>query len=597
MSPFHDNGHYGKGDGLRRFLALAQRPARRNLAALRHRVQTLIFAIPAYSLTLVGLTPARLLLCPGDPWPGDADNGRAILEGHFSFAGRTIRTPVSDGPPPNSAAPDPFHTLWLPLGMGPRWRAELHAFAWLRDLRVAGGDSVRHRARDLVASWIAHHQRWDRLAWRADILAARLSAWLSQYEFLSAGADAAFNNLFFKSLSRQARHLARIVPGPMADGRLIGAAKGLIYCGVCLPGGGRYLKRALRLLEKELVRQVLGDGGHFERSPSLQLSILRDLVDIRATLIAAHRDVPATLQSAIDRMAPMGQFFRHGDGGVALFDDSNEEQAWLIDMVLTRADAKGKPLASAPHSGFERLTNNRTLIIADVGAPPPPGAQSHTHAGTLSFEMSLDKERLIGNCGGPAGLDGSWRQSMRTTAAHSTLSVEDTNSTEIFEDGGDGGFLGRRPRSLVCRRKEEDGAIWIDASHDGYLGPFGLIHRRRLYLSADGEDLRGEDTLSAPKEGRAFRRKFVGRRFAVRFHLHPRVQASLVQDGAAALLRLPSGAGWQMKVSGGVLGLEESVYLGVKGEIKRAEQIVIRGNVAKEGAEVKWALTRVAGKS
>lgn len=192
-------------------MALARRPVGRNLAALRHRVRRAVFAIPAYSLTLVGLTPARLLLGPTDPWPGDADNGRAILDGDFSFAGRTIRTPVPASPPPNSPAPDPFHTLWLPLGMSRQWRAELHAFAWLRDLRVAGGDGARHRARDLVASWIAHHQRWNRLTWRADILAARLCAWLGHYEFLSAGADAAFNNLFFKSLSRQARDRKSVV--------------------------------------------------------------------------------------------------------------------------------------------------------------------------------------------------------------------------------------------------------------------------------------------------------------------------------------------------------------------------------------------------
>ena len=578
---------------VRRILALARRPARQTLGQLCYALGTLFFASPLYSPTLVGRTPTRVRLSPADPWPGDAAHGRAALAGEFTFAARTLRATPPEDLPPDSAPREAFRTVWLARDVGPAWRAELHGFSWLRDLRVAGGEAARHGARELVASWIDANPRWDRLAWRADVLANRLCAWLGHYEFLCASADADFHARFFNSLSRQARHLARVVPGGLAGARLLLGIKGLIYSGLCLPGGERRLNRGLKLLERELARQVLGDGGHIERSPSLQLSVLRDLVDIRATLIAGQRDMPAALLPAIDRMAPMLRFFRHGDGGLALLNDSNEEEAWLIDMVLTQADAKGKPLASAPHSGFERLTNNRTLVIADVGAPPPPGAEGHTHAGTLSFEMSLGKERLIVNCGAGAGSNSALRRRMRATAAHSTVTVEGTDSTEIFADGGLGGVLGRRPAAVACRREEADGAIWIDASHDGYLEPFGVVHRRRLYLSPRGDDLRGEDTLAAPNGGTLARGKLTGRKFAIRFHLHPGVKASLVREGGAALLRLPSGRGWRLRASGGELGLEDSVYLGARGEVKRTEQIVISGEFGETGAQVKWAVSQV----
>ncbi|MEE9251562.1 MAG: heparinase II/III family protein [Alphaproteobacteria bacterium] len=580
----------------RRILALARRPARQTLGKLCYALGTLIFATPAYPLTLVGRTPTRLRVSPADPWPGDAARGRAVLKGEFTFAGRTLRAAAPEAPPPAVARREAFRTLWLAVGVSPAWRAELHGFSWLRDLRVAGGETARLRARELVACWIDGHDRWHRLAWRPDVLASRLCAWLGHYEFLCADADADFHARFFHSLSRQARHLARVVPGGLADACLLLAIKGLVYSGVCLPGGERRLNRALKLLEREVARQVLGDGGHIERSPSLQLSVLRDLVDIRAALLAGQREVPAALLSAIDRMAPMLRFFRHGDGGLALLNDSNEEEAWLIDMVLTHADAKGKPLASAPHSGFERFANNRTLVIADVGAPPP-GAEDHTHAGTLSFEMSLGKERLIVNCGAGAGSNPALRRRLRATAAHSTVTVEDTDSTEIFEGGGLGGFLGRRPATVACQREEADGAVWIDASHDGYLRPFGVVHRRRLYLSASGEDLRGEDTLAAATAGKPPRREFTGRKFAVRFHLHPQVKASLVRGGGTALLRLPSGDGWRLRASGGELGLEDSVYLGARGEVQRTDQIVISGEIGQTGAQVKWAVRRVADTS
>src|SRR5262249_30901505 len=162
----------------------------------------------------------------------------------------------------------------------------------------------------------------------------------------------------------------------------------------------------------------------------------------------------------------------------------------------------------------ERLVANRTLVLVDSGAPPPPGLDRHAHAGTFSFEMSIGRERLIVNCGAHPG-DPQWGFALRMTAAHSTATVDDTNSSGVLADDG----LARRPENVSCRREETDGNVWLDMSHDGYSEPFGLTHRRRLYLAASGEELRGEDRFTGPG----------AERFAVRFHLHPQVQASIAQ--------------------------------------------------------------------
>ena len=293
----------------------------------------------------------------------------------------------------------------------------------------------------------------------------------------------------------------------------------------------------------------------------------------RGVLLAAGRDVPHFLIAAIERTAPFLRMMRHGDGGLALFNGADEGEGWLIDMLLAQADARGRPTLSAPHSGYERLVNSRTLVLVDTGPPPPPGLDRDAHASALAFEMSVGKERIIVNCGAhAAGADG-WAAVQRASAAHSTLIVDDTNS-----------------------RDESDGSIWLDASHDGYALPFGLIHRRRLFLDAAGDDLRGEDTLV--RTGGAVRPPHG---YAIRFHLHPSVQASLVQNGAAALLRLPSGAGWRLRTQGGTLSLAESIYLGHAGEMRRSEQVVVSGALSGEGADeaisVKWALQRIAQKA
>jgi uncharacterized heparinase superfamily protein len=282
-------------------------------------------------------------------------------------------------------------------------------------------------------------------------------------------------------------------------------------------------------------------------------------------------------------MTPALRFYRHGDGGLCLFNGSGEGEPVLIESVLAQADARGRPLKSARHSGFERLQAGRTLILMDAGPPPGPGLDQGTHAGTLSFEMSVGRERMIVNCGAWPGQGASregavWQHALRGTAAHSTAAVDGADSSVLIEGGG----LDERPASVTVDRQEVDGAVLIEASHDGYVDRFGITHHRRLYVSAGGEDVRGEDRLDGP----------AGHPFTLRFHLHPLAQVLAVHSGEAALIRLASGAGFRLRATGAAMSIEESVYFGANDERRRSSQIVLTGATGKGGATVKWALRR-----
>lgn len=516
-----------------------------------------------YSNSLRGRRPQALTLIPEENWPGSSDRGAGLVDGRFRFLNHTLN------------AEDAFTEA---LAAGPAWQAELHGFDWLRDMRAVGTEAARIQARNCVASWIAANPKWDPLTWRPDVLSSRLCNWLTHAEFISAGADASFATIFLDNTARQVKHLRRVARF-MPDGldRML-VTKARVYAALCLPGGARHAPRLVRIIASMCERQILADGGHIERSPKAQLTALRHLIDLRSILQVSKIDVPEALQNAIDRAAPMLRFYRHGDAGLSLFNGSNEGEAWLVDVVLTKAEARGTPLTSAPHTGFERLLANRTLVIADCGAPALVGKGAH--AGTLSFEMSVGKQRIIVNCGAYAGRDEHWKLAQRSTAAHSTMIVEDRNSTEIRDDG----TIGERPSNVSAQRLEADGNTWLDLSHDGYQRYLGVIHRRRIYINASGTDVRGEDTLEGEGD----------HKFAIRFHLHPSVKASLVKDGASVLLRLPDKSGWRLRCSGGVASLQESIYLGDGHESRRSEQVVIAGATSRGAAQVKWALTRLS---
>ena len=535
----------------------------RSWRTLRH----LFYSTPLYGFTLLGRTPGAVRGTPPNPWPGDVTAAQALIEGAFIHGGR--RVSLDDEPWASATAGDSVSQTVV---------AALHGFGWLNDLATLGSPEAAQRGCALTKSWLKAHGRWSAGAWRAHILGERLANWLVHGKFLERAGGEDFHGEVLRSAARQARHLGRVAASARRDFSLFFAIKGLVYGGIYLPGFENGLDAGLRLLNREVEHQILSDGGHFQRNPSLQLAVLRHLVDIRACLEAARVEVPVDLQGAIDRMAPVLRSFRHGDGRLALFNDGNEEDEGFINMVLAQAGAKGRPISSAPHTGFQRLATGRTLVLMDTGVPLAAG-DDRVHAGTLSFEMSVGKDRLVINCGAEADAKAEWHEALRATAAHSALVVDDSNSIELPGAGGPGA-----PVSVVlCNRREADGNIWIESSHDGYVGRFGLTHGRHLYLSVDGGDLRGLDTLTGE----------AGRAFAVRFHLHPEVRASMVQDGEVVLIRMPRGGGWRFLCAGGILALEESVYRGRAGEARRCQQIVISGPLSGEGAVIKWRFTRI----
>lgn len=535
-------------------------------------LEKLVFASALYRLSLAGGSDEALLASPPTR-AGDARRGAAILTGEWHLAGERV------------PAEDPFAPT-----ISEEASAELHGFRWLADLEAAASDAARERACELIARWIEHHGEWSPLAWRGDVLGRRVGAWLAEYPFFSAGSDDVFRAPFFRSLARQLRHLERLARlggdalGPAGNGRLE-ALVAFVSAAASLPSWRARLSRSLVLLLHEVARQVLPDGGHYQRSPAVHLEVLEALVGVRVMLVAGRLSVPTALQSAIGGMASMLRFFRHGDGGLALFNHSDEGNAVEIDDLLALTDAPGEPPSGAPDTGFQRLEAGRALVLLDAGTPPAAASDVYAHAGTLSFELSHGKERVVVNCGARPHAKAAWLAAQRATAAHSTLVLANANSSEILPSGR----LGRRPRHVLCRREEADGAILVDASHDGYAPAMGVLHRRRLYLAADGEDLRGEDRLARVRpSGDPLA-------FAIRFHLHPDVQVSLLHDGSAALLRTASGAGFRLDAAGGRLMLEESIYLGSPAGVRRSEQIVIESTLAGEEALVKWSLKRFGG--
>ena len=508
--------------------------------------------------------PRQLLLLPSDAWPGSATTGKHIINGRFQFANQSF--PISQ---------------WTPERANADWLQAVHGFDWLRSLRAVGGDGARRAARNLILDWLSHYRRWDALTWQPDLIGWRLASWISLHDFFLASADDRFRMQIFESMVKQSRYLARILPGHVRGARLISALKGQIYACLALPNSQSRLFNALTILADELPRQILPDGGHIERNPTSHALVLRHLIDIRTALRAAGFAVPDIVQHSIHVMAPVLRLYRHGDGKMCLFNGSQEGDAAWYDLLLNQSHAGNRTAISAPHTGYERLQQGRSVLIVDTGGPPPPAYDSAAHAAPLSFEFSVGRERLIVNCGdgGQPHRSNSIGQALRTTAAHSAVVLADTNAVELRPEGG----IGRHPRQMPLQYQPNPNGKTLVVSHDGYRGNLNMVHTRQLSLSTDGEDLSGDDILT----GQA------GFPFTVRFHLHPDVKASLTGNGATVLLRTRSGAGWRFRAPGLQIQLEESVYMSHHGEnAQRTQQMTLSGHSQAGETLIKWQLKR-----
>ncbi len=525
------------------------------------------------------LMPDRILYAPPDLLPPDADRGRAMLTGTYTFDSQTVRVPEGTTP-------------WSVTEPSPYWAMDLNSFDWLRDLEGLERETAGEQARWLVNGWLHDKGRWDRIAWRPDVAAQRIVSWCRHGRLILEGADLIWRSTFLRSLSRQSVYLHKTAHlAPDGEPRLR-AAVGLALSGLCLPHGAKRRERGVSLVLEEVARQILPDGGHVSRDPDTLLRVLMDLMTLLAGLDKTRAGRPESLQHAVDRMAPMVRFFRHGDGSLAAFNGARRRPAVHVDAVLAQDDTAGKPLRRAMQSGYQRLARGGTVAIMDTGAPSRGVMSSRAHSGCLSLELSAGHTRMIVNCGTTNAHGPTWREALRATAAHSTVTIGDTSSSSFLTSAllpaiGDGRIV-NGPVHVSSSRTDNDSGTLVDASHDGYMERFGMIHRRRLYVSADGRDVRGEDTIAKLGEG--------GRRpqaAAARFHLHPDVIAQKGGDGATVHLTLPDQARWRFRTTGGTLALEESAYLDETDTTRQTRQIVLSRPLDGSTITLKWAVQAV----
>lgn len=554
----------------------------------------------------IKLTPPKgifFLALPKNLYLGDSGRGLEIMDGQFKLGSQNLDVGKQGNPWTTPAPSEPF-------------AACLHRFGWLDDLAAIGVDKkllkaspnlpeqAGIKARQLCDSWIAGFGMWNPYAWENEILVARVFTWfLNWHVLLEADSNTPEGADRRSNLYRQLKRIRSTYKRTPAGIARLKAAACLVLGGACFDGRQEgFLDKGLDYLEDEVELQILADGGHVSRSPENVAKALEILLATESALEARGLQGSKDIMRAIDRMRPMLGFFRAGDG-LFSFNGGGASNNAAIKKLLDKDMDKAKSFGYAPHTKYQRLDRNGTVLMIDVGSSPARPFDLDAHLAPLAFELTSAAGPLIVNCGWNNGQPGHWRALMRGTAAHSSLVLGGQDAGKILTHGwavnAIGSAIAQDAGPVHCTRKEQETGVWLEASHDGYHNSFGLTHSRRIYMDITGHDIRGEDSLYVPLGASPLTREEI--EFEIRFHLHPKIKVTLAQDQKSALLIQAGGRGWRFRTDAGPLRLEKSVYLASGSRPQRSEQIVITGRAYGDGDgqtrsnRVRWSLKYLSG--
>jgi uncharacterized heparinase superfamily protein len=471
----------------------------------------------------------------------------------------------------NGAAP------WSIPAPSRHYSDRLHRFEWLSAL-LSESPAGTDKARAHVDDWIKHFGTFHSFHWRLSPLVVRVWEWMLTGPALFETGPAERCQSRLDALIGQVdfvRQSLETCTDPATRWRGVCV---LVADALCLREG-RGAESALAQLETECTAQILPDGGHVSRSPEVLLRALADLIILRDAVARAGREEPAFFAKWIPRMGAMLGFFQLADGGLCPFNAGSENRPEAVNAVLAALDAPPRNFSFAMKSGFQKLKKRGLCLILDAGAAPPSLFAGQAHSGPLSFELSDGPDRLVTSCGFSPEINLDWQAAVRRTGAHSTLSLagRDASTFSTFEPTR---LLSPEgPVGISAKRLEEADEIWLDAQHGGWKQRFGLIHRRRLFMSGGGDRLTGEDSLVRPvSQALDETGKFVS--FDIRFHLHPGIKAAT--RGDAIELETEHGALWRFRTTHPGTRLELSRYLG-RGLVEPTVQIVMSGQADPNG--------------
>ncbi len=530
----------------------------------QNALHKLIFRSNLYNGTLQEKKTKSISKIQIKTFPGNIEIGNQIFQGKFLLSGYNI---------------DLRNKLPWKMNTSNDWKKDFHSFFWLHHLRATNTISASKFSQTIIKKWIKEYNHWDEFTWKISLVSRRIESWILNYNFLIREAEQEFIDILYNSICRQSKHLLRwhSLNNNSTDQIQTGLS---IFLYGTLSNKKKLSQKALKLINYQIARNKINKNLFDCSNASEVLVILRILSTLKIINNQTFKLYIDQLDILIEYLLKVIITLTHNDENLSVFNGSFENNEDLI-IILNNLNIKKsniKPIISIPDLGFERINVKRLSIIIKSGK----FNSSKNYLGPLSFEASVGKERLVVNCGTFSGEDKAWDKLSKSNQAYSTLTVNNSNPD----------FIEEKKIFEPTLRGDEDTNSWLEVRHHGYRKKFGIIHVRRIHIFHDGMEIGGNDSIIAT-DNFDINKKYNA---ILRFHLHPSISASTTGNSEEVLLRLSKGSGWLFKVNSQKAKVEESIYMGMKGEMKRSQQIVVEFNIDSPKQEIFWKFLMLNGR-
>ena len=462
---------------------------------------------------------------------------------------------------------------------------KLHDFSWLPALNIK---TEKELGCLIVDQWINNFSNYNEKYWTLDIITARLINWISSYEIIFKNSDLIFRSKVINNIVKQAKHLFKNINLINTGIEKIKSLAALILVGNSFEQYEEYTQFGLKNLEDEISNFINKDGFVKTKNPEDLFWTLYFLVLVKEWLILSRKQTPAFINIYINSLGICLKFLRFSNGDLPLFNGANQINTERFYEYLESRGYEFEDMENI-FCGYAKIKSKKIEIFIDANNPPSMLHSKNYQAGPLSFELVSNGVKFVCNSGSGKNLGEKLFYLSSSTAAHSTVTINDTSSC-IFQKNKlirkyFGNSLIEKHKIFKKEFKSDKEFVQCIVGHDGYQERFKILHERQITLFKNKTHIEGIDNLNCKNlENKNLT-------FSVRFHIHPDIRITKTM-GNDILLSSTNGEGWIFRSPQIPTKIEKNLYFGNPNNIRESSFILLEGNIENENTNIIWHLEK-----
>jgi len=464
----------------------------------------------------------------------------------------------------------------------------LHSFLWLSKIDRKNSKIITKK---IVESWINNFFNYDPHTWKLEITARRVIAWSSNFDLTLEDSDKLYKEKFFSCLIKQSNFILKNIKNLYSESNKIVCCAALLLSGIMFKNKDLNYKIGIKELEKFVKNYFDSSGFPRSRNPEDVFICIKYLILIREWLIESQEPIPDFLNEIINKCGNCYTMLSCSNKQFPLFNGATEINNKDYDIFLKTLKYKFTNKKNEA-ADLIKIKKKKFEFFIDCGNPPSNNFAKNYQAGCLSFELVSNKQKVICNSGYAKYLSTKLNLLSRSTAAHSTLYLNDMSSCTFQKNKLINELYGNtliHKHKIISKNYLENNEFYsINASHNGYEKKFGYIHTRSVKILKKIDKIFGEDGLKKTKNysNSVF--------YTVRFHIYPNTKIVKTKAEDSILISLSNGEGWLLKSEKNNFKIEKNIFLGNKNKILNNESVSISKVINSETTLIKWTIERIS---